>query len=96
MVQNWHDQLSRGWCLCLRGGDRVVGCGTRGLQRSGSFLGVSCGGPVDALCCASAKVFSVDILGACVYHHGTMVCAASGCWIGPSQNLRIGPLPGDL
>jgi hypothetical protein len=34
--------------LCLRG-DRVVGCGRRGLQRSGSFLGVSFGGPVDAL-----------------------------------------------
>ena len=85
MVQNWHDQLSRGWCLCLRGGDRVVGCGTRGLQRSGSFLGVSFGGPVDALCCASASP----------WHHGQL-CAASGRWIGPSQNLRIGPLPGDL
>ena len=34
--------------LCLRG-DRVVGCGRRGLQRSGSVLGVSFGGPVDAL-----------------------------------------------
>jgi len=66
VVQNWHDELSTGWCLCLRG-DRVVGCGTRGLQRSGSFLGVSFGGPVDALCRASAKVFSVDILGACEY-----------------------------